>query len=32
MLFGFRRNAMLEYIYNGHSIAYDPISLVKKRD
>ena len=26
MLFGFRRNAMLEYIYNGHSIAYDPIS------
>ena len=23
---GFRRSTMLEYIYNGHSIAYDPIS------
>ena len=23
---GFRRTTMLEYIYNGHSIAYDPIS------
>ena len=23
---------MLEYIYNGHSIAYDPISRVRKRD
>ena len=22
---GFKRTTMLEYIYNGHSIAYDPI-------
>ena len=29
---GFRRSTMLEYIYNGHSIAYDPISRVRKRD
>ena len=29
---GFKRTTMLEYIYNGHSIAYDPISRVRKRD
>ena len=28
----FKRTTMLEYIYDGHSIAYDPIYRVRKRD
>ena len=32
MLLFLTRSTMLEYIYNQHSIAYDPILLVKKRD
>ena len=32
MLFVLKRTTMLEYIYHGHSMAYDPILPVSNRD